>query len=503
MRAARTPAIVLVMWVAAASVRAQPAADPPFADLDPSRVALPGGHRIGDLPPADVLSVGGGPPITLGTVLDAVERHHPLLERARLGVRAAEGERLAAEGGFDLGVSAQGFVAPLGYYTWGRADIRLEQPTELWGASFAGGWRLGRGDVPPYYGQHATLTGGELWAALALPLWQNGPIDARRARLWRAHREVEAEGHAVDASRLLLARDASRAYWRWVADGLRYGVALELLRLAEVRDVQVRERVSAGALPAVEALENRRAILARRRVLVGARRALEQSAIGLSLFLRRRDGSPLVAPAARVPPAIELPAEVRISDARAIQLALARRPELARYRALVERGRIGLALAENRLAPRIDVAFGASVDIGDGSIDEQTRLAPPVIEGSVLVSFPLQFRDARGQIDRSRAELGSLRAEARWVREQIAAEVRNALAALRAAEENVRLAHEEAAVARALADAELRRFELGDTQLFIVNLREQAAAEARAAEIDARAELLAAHAVWRAAMGER
>jgi outer membrane protein TolC len=57
-------------------------------------------------------------------------------------------------------------------------------------------------------------------------------------------------------------------------------------------------------------------------------------------------------------------------------------------------------------------------------------------------------------------------------------------------------------VAEAVAVAERRRFELGETDLFVVNLREQAAAEADAARVDAEADLQIAEALFRAAMGD-
>ena len=49
-----------------------------------------------------------------------------------------------------------------------------------------------------------------------------------------------------------------------------------------------------------------------------------------------------------------------------------------------------------------------------------------------------------------------------------------------------------------MARAERTRFELGATQLLIVNLREQYAAEAQKYLAEARAELQIAHARWRA-----
>ncbi|MCB9592667.1 MAG: TolC family protein [Sandaracinaceae bacterium] len=473
------------------------APDAPSAEL-----TFPGGYQLPPLEPSDRATVGGGAPLTLGAVLASVERHHPTLESARQSVRAAEGEQLAAEGGFDLSLTAQGWAAPVGYYDWGRADVMLEQPTPLWGASVSAGWRIGRGgDVPSYYGQYQTLDAGEVRARVRVPLWRDGPIDARRARMWRAEHATDAEEASLEARRLSMRLDAARAYWSWVAAGQRYQVAAGLLELAEAREAQVAARVGAGAIPAIESLENRRAVLSRRTSLVSARRALEGASIALSLYLRRDDGSPRVPRPSAVPLVTEDAPPLSVDVREEVNAAWGRRPEMERYRALLRRQRVSVDYAENQLAPRIDLTVGASVDLGSGTADQQSVLGPAVVEGSVLVSLPLQFREARGGIDRSNAELAALEADAQLVREQIGAAVQDAYSAVRAAEERQRLAAQSAEVASAVADAERRRFELGATQLFIVNLREQAAAAADAVLIDARAELQVAHARFAAATG--
>ncbi|MEQ8460984.1 MAG: TolC family protein [Sandaracinaceae bacterium] len=467
----------------------------------PSRVPLP------PLPEMGRVDVGGGEPLTLGQVLSSVERHHPAIEGARQELAAAEGERFAAEGGFDTTLSGQAWMAPAGYYQWGRAHATLSQPTPLWGATFYGGWRFGRPfdadegsdpGIPSYYRNYETLDGGELRAGVRVPLWRDGPIDGRRRRLWAAEHYRDAYAQYLEVRRLYVGYEAASAYWYWAAAGRKYRVAAELLDLAEARDAQIRAQVAAGAYPAIEALENRRVILARRRDLVTARRALEQAAISLSLYVRDRSGEPIVPSAARVPGEIPLPAPAPPPLADAVQRASRRHPIVQRYEALQRRQQVYVDYAENRFSPRVDVQLEASVDLGDGNDRQRSTYEDPVVEGSVLLEIPLQFRDARGGIQRERADLAALREEARLARDQIAQSVRDAHSALVAAHDGLALAQEAADVATAVARAERTRFELGATQLLIVNLREQYAAEAQKYLAEARAELQIAHARWRA-----
>ena len=90
-------------------------------------------------------------------------------------------------------------------------------------------------------------------------------------------------------------------------------------------------------------------------------------------------------------------------------------------------------------------------------------------------------------------------AQARLQRDRILADVRDAASALVAAEERVSVAGAELDVARSLSGQELKRFDLGEGTLLLVNLREQAALEAALRQIDALADWQKARAAYRAA----
>jgi outer membrane protein, heavy metal efflux system len=72
------------------------------------------------------------------------------------------------------------------------------------------------------------------------------------------------------------------------------------------------------------------------------------------------------------------------------------------------------------------------------------------------------------------------------------AEIRDAASAVRTAHDRANLATDEVKVALDLADAERERFRLGDSTLFTVNLREQAAVDAELREVNAVSDYLRA-----------
>lgn len=444
-----------------------------------------------------------GDVLTLREVLDAVAAAHPQLEASRQRVRAAEGEAFAARGGFDPQLRVRGQYAPVGAFPNGRLDVELRQPTPLWGMSVYGGWRLGLGSFAVYDLRAKTAAGGEVRAGVSLPVWQGGPIDRRRADLRVTDLAREAAEADVDARTLELERAAARAYWAWVGAGLRLEVQRRLLALAEDRDAALRRQIVAGNTPEIEGLDNRRAILERSARLVAAERALQQAALELARHLRDDQGTIVAPEPEQLPPAFPEPAPPSADPLEAVLAeALERRPELRRLLLQREAAQVEVRLARNLRSPRIDLDAYVAKDLG-AVAPEYRYLLPAEFVAGVSLELPLALRTARGKLRRAEADRARLDAELRFARDLVAVELRDAHSALVAAHARVGLAREQLQVAHALEQAERRRFDLGDSTQLFVNLREQAAADAAAQELEALTDYHRAAADLRVAAGLR
>jgi len=438
--------------------------------------------------------------LTVAEVLAALAATHPQLEAARQRQRAAEGEVMAARGGFDPVLRVRGQYVPAGAFPRGVVDVEVRQPTPLWGLVVHGGWRLGLGSFAVYDLRGKTADGGELRAGLSLPLWQGGRIDRRRADVRVAALAQDSAGAELEARWIELERAAGRAYWAWVGAGLRLAAQRDLLALAEDRDEWLGKQIAAGGVPAVEGLENRRAILERRARIVAAERALQQAAFDLARHLRDADGEVRPPAPARLPGAFPEPQRSLDALERTIQDAWDRRPDLRRLALQREAAAVELKLARNDRSPRVDLDAYASRDIG--AVDPAyAYLRPAEFVVGVSVELPLALRGARGRLRRAEAELGRIDAELRMARDAVALEIRDAYSALDAAYARVGLAREQLAAAHELERAERSRFRLGDSTLLLVNLREQVATDAALQELDALGEYHRAHVDLRAAAG--
>lgn len=444
-------------------------------------------------------------PLTLYEVLRSVQASFPLLLAIQQERAIAAGQRLSAEGAFDLNFRLRGWSQD-GTFENHRLDVGLEQPTPLYGTTLFGGYRFGFGDFPVYYGDRLTADGGEFRAGVQIPLLRDGPIDRRRAALRQAQIAESLADPLIQQARIDFLRDAAKAYWNWVAAGEQYRVAEALLKLALDRQAGFEEQFRLGAIAEFVVVDNRRLIFERQGALVAAERRLQQAAFDLSLFLRDAEGNPVTPSVSQLPRNLllqeDLPRPRTELLAQDIETAYRFRPELTRFALLKERATVDLRLAENQTWPALNAQVFGAQDVGKGKQETGVfALDRSVLEGSVVFEVPLQRREAQGRVRTAEAILMQLLAQERFVRDRISVEVQDAVSALDRTYERWLRARDEQRVAARVAELEFERFRQGQSTLLDVNLRELAAAGAQAKVIDAAADFARALADYRAALG--
>lgn len=474
----------------------------PASSRRSARDAAPPSVAEGESPDAEeVLPLSEPAPVQLEDVLDSVLASYPLLQSAMLARNVAQGDLLAANGEFDLKLKADTLNMGLGFYQNYRQSVGAEQPLFQGGTLF-GGYRLGNGNFPVYYGDRSTLQGGEFKAGMSIPLVQNRRIDDRRAGLWRNRWEVRAVEPEIQAQLIAFMQAAAVTYWNWVAAGQNVRIAEDLLRNATERTDGLRRRVEQGDAPPIELTDNQRLIVSRRTKLIDAQRKLLQSSYKLSLFLRDAAGQPRVLSEAFLPTEMPAAADPAEHDLAAdIEAALINRPELRALSILREQLRIDRDSARNLALPQINAVMTGSQDAGNPARGQKNDKSPFEMEAGVIGSVPLQRRKGLGKSRAVEGKLAQVNAKTRFTRDKIVAEVQSAHAALNAAYQQLEQAHQSLELARQMELAERRKFDLGDSNLLLVNLREQATADAATVEVEARLSYFDAQADYRAALG--
>lgn len=435
---------------------------------DPLERAL----TTGPLLPDEVLRSSA---LTFPSILESFERE-----------AAARADRVSADGAFDLILKGEAYDRVTGTFSGGYGEVGVTQPLAPLGAEVYGTYRLSDGRFPIYENIFNTNQAGEFKVGGLFSLLRNRRIDQRRfgvvdTRLAAGQAELD-----VLLVQLNVQHEALKAYWLWVAAGNEIRVYEELLEIAEARAIGLGRQVRLGATPRIALTENEQNVIRRRTLLAEAQRNFETASNSLSYYLRGANGRMIVPNRKQLP---DLATIATLPDMQSLMTmqrseVLQNRPELQNFRIAIERAENKIELRRNDLQPQLDFNVELSRDfgaIGDGGPTFDST------DTTVGVTFtvPLQRRAARGRLQRAEAELREIELREQRIADQIEVELDNILTNLNAALQLADLAEDEVEQATAMVEAERRRFSLGAGDFFLVNLREESAADARIRKIRA------------------
>ncbi|UYV15565.1 TolC family protein [Porphyrobacter sp. ULC335] len=437
---------------------------------DPLDVAL----KTGPLLPDEVLRSSA---LTFPSILEAFERE-----------AAARSDQLSADGAFDLMLKGEYYDRLTGFYSGGYGKVEARQALRPYGAEVFGSYRVSDGDFPTYENYNYTNALGEAKVGALFSLLRNRDIDSRRFAIEDTRLAASQARLDVLLVQLNVQHEALRAYWRWVGAGEEIRVFEELLEIAEARQIGLTREVNEGARARIALTENELNLLKRRALLEEAKRNFATASNSLGYYLRGSDGQMVV------PTREMLPDLARMkSIAPAEQLAatptseiIQSRPELQTFKLALERANNKVALRQNDLQPSLDASVELSRDFGQLGPGGPGFDSTDAVVG-LTFSVPLQRRTARGAVQRAEAELRETELRQRRIADQITTEVGNILANLSAALKLSDLAEAEVKQANQMVQAERTRFRLGAGEFFLVNAREETAANAQVSAI--RAEL--------------
>jgi outer membrane protein TolC len=460
-------------------------------------VAAPPPAKAGRDAAPTAASVPKTQPLMLAEVLASSRFHAPQVLEALARLRGAEGRLLSAEAAFDTVFSAAAETRLSGFYDGRDVEAKVTQPLGNLGGYAYGSYRVSGGKFPIYEDERYTNQFGEIKAGAVLALMRDRLIDDRRF----GRVQAEADVAIADADRLMVAigvqTRAIQTYNNWLVAGLRLAIYQDLLKLAQDRQSAFRRQVAEGARPTILLTENEQNILRRQSLVVQSEQALAVAATALSLYLRDADGRPLVPDAARLPGALPppLPRPAQPGD-----LALAR-PDLRTIDIRMKAARARVTLDRNAFLPKLDLKVEASRDFGAEGLGGSSRSGT---ESKIGLTFtlPLQQSAARGRIAQTNAEIDAFRQRRRFLEDQIVADIGAIDIAVTNSARLTVLARDEAERARTMAAAERRRFTLGASDFFLVNVREEAAADAEVRRLDAAFRQIVAHADLAAATAD-
>lgn len=433
-----------------------------------------------------------GQPLDSATVLQQaaflswVAEYHPVARQGRLlGVEAEALERLA-RGGFDpklYGHWDEKAFKENDYFAFGEGGVKI--PT-WYGIELKGAYAWSQVDAIYQNPERTLPETGQAVLGIKVPLGRNLIIDERRAALAQAKiiaQANEAERQAM-VNNLLI--DAASAYWDWSVAYNQLIIFEQALELTRVRLAGIVESYEAGDLPAVDTLETLIQVQNRELDVADAKLVYRNATLMLSNYLWTEAGEPLEITEQLRPPLLEILPLPLLPGTRELLWEEARRlhPDIRRYEFKLQELDIDRRLAVEQLKPQLDVEYnllgedvnflpGPAVDNGLGSLLGRNY------KWGVRFEFPLLLRKERGKVELARIKVQDTEYQLQRKRLEIENKINNYYNEQETLQQQVALYTNAVANYRRLLDAEYRKFDIGESSIFLINSREQSLIDAQ------------------------
>ncbi len=420
-------------------------------------------------------------PLTLHEVLESVTNQYPPYLAALIERDIASGRYRSALGAMDLQTYMKVFDNPTGFYESTTAEAGFEQFTPFRGATVFGGYRYTEGFLPDYY-RNRTNEGGTPMLGLRLPLLRDGSIDSRRAAIYKTDLDRKLADPLIFKQHLDFTQSAMKAYYYWLATGLKYETTASLLQIAKDRDGAIQSQIESGLVAPIAQLENQQLVVSRELSAIKARRQLEAATVILSLFYRDANDEPVLPSRKRLPALFPAPQSLPADTlSKTLTHASITRPEVRIYEIELQKLNVDTRLFRNQLQPRLDAFAEASQSLGNQLYKDTGEFE---LKLGIEFKMPLQRNKAKGKLQENAAKIEQWQQKTRFAMDKIATEVWDAHSAVNAAWEQVAQAKQNVDLATQLHDVEKDRFALGATDFLALQIREQTAFKARLTEVE-------------------
>lgn len=414
--------------------------------------------------------------ITLEDVMSSVFNLHPQLKAEQLKRQQAQFKLQQAQGAFDLQLEQKSGFRTSGFYNGRYIDQSASQPLAFANADIVAKYRISDGGFPVYEEINETLTGGEASLGIEFSLMRGFDTDKRRTGLLTGNEGLSvADAKWQKANNQLLLQSAEQ-FLSWYADVNRLNIINDLVLLATDRQTAIQTQIENGNLAAITATEFETTLLSRRTAAVSAMQAVQNSGLSLSWFWRDSEGQPLPVTPEQAPNSLPHLALINTMDQQGwYQSLVQQHPEVLELDGEMRIAKAELALAKNDLLPKLDVEVKLAQDVGSGSTTLNN------LESFVGVSFstPLQRTQAKAKRRSAKAKYQTLAWRRQAKVEQLELQFQAIALRLENLQQNVVLGKQRVAVSLKLLQQEQKRFEAGDSDLFRLNARERANADAR------------------------
>lgn len=432
-------------------------------------------EQLAEVQPADTAKV-----FSLQDLADLVFANHPIVKQAALLSDEARSQVLQARGGFDPKLGSDFHRKQFGgtdYYNNWHNELKV--PIWPGGIDLKASYdRFAGTYVNP---ESRTPLSGLAGVGLSIPIGQGLLIDARRSTL----RQAQAMQAAAEADRVKQINEvwlqAAKDYWNWYYTFQQSQLIREGIALADRRFQATARRAQIGDQAPIDSVEAQITVQDR---LVQAQQLqvdLQNARLVLSNHLWNKNNQPVELPAYAAPQRPVLDTVRRAEFQRLADLAASSHPTLLKLGAKSRQLGIEERYRRELLKPKLNVS-GTLISQGDFYRNEVPGYYGFGLDNhkvGVDFAFPLFLRAERGKLQYTRIQLKENALEQQQSQRTIVTQVNTVYNTLKAYERQLALQAQTITNQRILLRAELAKFELGESTIFLINARETKLIELR------------------------
>ncbi|MGM0579422.1 MAG: TolC family protein [Bacteroidota bacterium] len=429
--------------------------------------------------------------------LSLVMENHPLIQQAENLKEMGDFAVMAAKGNFDpqlFSKNKQKYYDQKNYYQYSESGISL--PTRT-GITLQGGYDWTTGE---FLSNEATLPNAGLWyAGVSVPVLQGLFIDDRRAALQKAFVDRRAFENEAQLLLIDILLEGSNYYWQFAKFQYQKKVIEDAIELATDNFENYKKAYEQGDKPAVDTLE---ASIQLQNLSIQNQQLevdLENAKLNLFTFLWGKD-QPIEESDLKAS-SINNISQNKIDSLRAsLPIFIQEHPAIRDSELKIQKLQIDNRLKKEKLKPKLNVEYNLLQD-PSGNINEIQGLDN--YNWGISFSMPLFLRQSRGELRMNEIKLENTNFEL----QQKQLSIRNKARQYENTFENIaqQLETYQNIVTQyeSLLTAELRKFEIGESSIFLINYRQMSLVNARMKYIELQAKYRLYYRQWLHSLGAK
>ena len=413
--------------------------------------------------------------LRLDNYLELVEDNHPLIQKARLFEDVGEAYDLKARGVLDPKIESdlqRKRFDNTDYFTAWITEAKI--PTR-YPVDFSIGYENNDGQfldseksVPSY---------GLIYGTINVSILRGLIFDEQRFNIQNADLNAligEVEGEIIRREVFYQAVDA---YLKWSATQEKANVYIEFLETLQQRHQNVIELFENGDKPAIDTIESRVNLNTAQKLLLDARQDLLKAQQKAALFLWDDGGNPLsirpdVGPQNLVRTVLLVEEKAIIENPR-----FAVDPFVRKFDNKISQISLSNRLVRENLKPELNLKYNTILSLGKNDFDPTFTFND--YKYGVTASIPILNRKTRGDIMLNEIKIEQTIFERSQYEQKLFNEYGMLVANRDLQDQTLAVAMEKFTNSQTLLEAEIIKFDLGESSVFMLNSRERKLLEAR------------------------